>query len=258
MPTTDEITNFYYTPSAGANYISIDSGSQLAINGTAIWGTNGTIGFSTEVTTKKDGIHPVLYFKYIKSKFKYLEKIKLDSRLKRLEKAFYQAMENGQNALGEKIINILARETRESAIYAKGIRHFIERDDLTKHKRNIKGGHISDTLLKDFTRVIPKNVLAKKEKVKDVFDDFVIYHYWNEEAEKKIEKKQEITPDEKAKLRDPVLFGIIKETNRLYFIADWEDEFCDLTFSEIIDAIGKDDDEITLSVNPTFETNEKK
>jgi hypothetical protein len=106
--------------------------------------------------------------------------------------------------------------------------------------------------LKDFTRVIPKNVLIKKEKVKDVFDDFVIYHYWNDEAEKNREKKQKISPAEKEKLRDPVLFGIIKETNRLYFIADWEDDFCDLTFSEMIEVIGKDDEEFELSSNPTL------
>ncbi len=48
-----------------------------------------------------------------------------------------------------------------------------------------------------------------------------------------------MTPDEHRKMKDPILFGWIKENNRLYFIADWEDEFCDLTFDEIVDVVGE-------------------
>jgi hypothetical protein len=48
-----------------------------------------------------------------------------------------------------------------------------------------------------------------------------------------------MSSDEKSKMRDPILFGYIKETDRLYFIADWEDEYCDLTFDEIIDVVGE-------------------
>jgi hypothetical protein len=51
-------------------------------------------------------------------------------------------------------------------------------------------------------------------------------------------------------MKDPVLFGIIKETNKLYFIADWDDEFCNLSFEELADAIGKDDEEITIQREP--------
>jgi hypothetical protein len=54
-------------------------------------------------------------------------------------------------------------------------------------------------------------------------------------------------------MRDPVLFGIIKETDRLYFVADWEDDLCDLSFSEMIDAIGKDDEEFELKAKPVLD-----
>lgn len=239
-------TNYYV--STGATTLQGDG--YLTISGTAVGNWN-VANYVVEVDSrKKGGIHPVLYFKYIKSKFGMLEKMRLDSRLKKLEKAFYEAVDAGQEALGQKLLTELSRETRESLMYAKGIRHFIERDDLVKYKNKIRDGHISDTVLKHFTRVIPKDVLAKKDKVKDIFDDFVIYHYWDEKAEENRQKKQKITPDEKAKLRDPVLFGIIKETNRLYFIADWEDEYCDLTFDEMVDVLGKDDEELTLSPKP--------
>lgn len=253
----NELTTNNYLTSATTSSpttTNIDGWGTYLINGTGFY----TIGIDTVVglnisTDKKGGIHPVLYFKYIKSKFKILERMRLDRRLKYLENAYFRTAEAGQVSLSEKILKILAIETRESMMYAKGIRHFIERDDLVKYKNKIRDGHISDTMMKEFTRVIPKNVLAKKEKVKDVFDDFVIYHYWNEEAEKNREVKQKITPEEKSKLRDPVLFGIIKETDKLYFIADWEDDFCDLSFSEMIDVIGKDDDEFELPAKPDVE-----
>lgn len=239
-------SNYYFN--SGATTLQSDGYLTISGSATAAWSVGN---YAVEVSTdKKGGIHPVLYFKYIKSKFGMLEKMRLDSRLKKLEKAFLEAVDNGQEALGQKLLTELSRETRESMMYAKGIRHFIERDDLVKYKNKIRDGHISDTVLKHFTRVIPKDVLAKKDKVKDLFDDFVIYHYWDEKAEANREKKQKITPEEKAKLRDPVLFGIIKETNRLYFIADWEDEFCDLTFDEMVDVLGKDDDELTLTSKP--------
>jgi hypothetical protein len=67
----------------------------------------------------------------------------------------------------------------------------------------------------------------------------VIYHYYEEAIEKKVEKKQKITPTEKAKLRDPIIFGIIRETNRLYFVDDWSDDQCDLSFDDIVDVIGE-------------------
>lgn len=215
-------------------------------------GSNGTAELNAgdlvfRIDAKK-GIRPELYFKYIKKKFKNLEGMRLDARLRKLEKAFDKAVESGQRALGEKLLTEILRESRESMIYAKGIKHFIEYDDLNKHKRNLLDGHISDTKYEDFTRVIPKSVIEKKKKVEGVFDGFVIYHYWDERAA----SKQKMSPDEKAKMKDPVLFGVIRESNRLYFIADWEDEYCDLSFDDMIEIVGRDDDEITLTNKPVL------
>jgi hypothetical protein len=208
---------------------------------------NGSVGISVKAGT---GIAPELYFKYIKKKFGLLEGMKLDARLKRLEKAFNKAVENGQIALGEKFMRELSREARESAMYAKGIKHFIEMEDIRRYKNKIRGGHISDTRFQDFTRVIPDDVLAKKKKVEDLFDGFVIYHYWDAEAAKKAEAKEKMTPEEYSRMKDPVLFGVISESNRLYFIADWDDEYCNLSFEEIIDVVGGDDTSNTITREP--------
>lgn len=198
----------------------------------------GTINF---VKNDKGLISPELYFTYIKKKLGILERTYLEKRLHRIEAAFDKAVENGQNMLAEKIMNNLAIETRESVIYAKGIKYFIERKDLYRYKNQIKDGHISDTLLKDYTRVIPKDVLTKVKKVKDVFDDFVIFHYYNRDVEVQLEKKQKMNEHEKARMKDPVVFGIIKETDKLYFVADWVDEHCDLTFRKVVEVVGREE-----------------
>jgi len=207
-----------------------------ALNYTPIPEFTASVSVSTD--KKKEGISPELYFKYVKKKFNVLEKINLNGRLKTIEKAFDEAVKNGQEMLGEKILRQLEITIRESIIASKGIINYIEREDLYKHKHQIREGHISDTLLKNYTKIIPKGIANKIKKLKDIFDDFVIWHYYCDEAEKKIEKKQKVTAEEKNAMRDPILFGIIKETDRLYLIDDWIDKWCDLTFDEIINVIG--------------------
>jgi len=187
----------------------------------------------------KSGISPILYFKYIKSKFGLLEKRKIDSRLKIIEKAFEEAVENGQDVLATKFLDNLHFAIQESAMLAKGITTYIDREVLNKHKHNIRGGHISNTLWKDYTRVIPPRVVYAKKKVEDIFNTFEIWHYWDVEASKKVEKKEKMTADEKSKMKDPVVFGMLKGSTRMYFIAEWTDEYCDLSFDEIVKVLGK-------------------
>lgn len=220
----------------------------ISVNDIAQWSTNG-VSVSYGVT-KKTGVAPELYFKYVKKKLGLLEGMKMDSRMKRLELAFNKAVDNGQEFLGEKLMKEMLRETKESILYARGFKLFIEQEDLYKHKRNIKDGHISDTKFKDYTRVIPDHVLANKKKVDDVFDGFVIFHYYDTEVEKKLEKSQKMSETEKSRMRDPVLFGVLKDSTRFYFIDDWEDELCHLNFSDIVDYLGKDEDEVKISKNP--------
>ena len=56
------------------------------------------------------------------------------------------------------------------------------------------------------------------------------------------------TPAQKefaARNRDPVVFGMFVEDkinlkhDRLYFVTDWEDEFCDLTFTKMLDKMSE-------------------
>lgn len=229
-------------PDDSTTQTNTDTGTFVSINGNGYWDGSGQISFNVE---KKSGMTPKIYFKYIKKKLSTLEGMRVKNRLKKLEKLFYKSIEDGQEALSEKFLGEIAREARETEIVAKGIKLFIEKGDLDKYKNKIRNGHISDTMLKDYTRVIPKDVLKKKKKVEDVFDDFIIYHYWDES----VKDVKKMSSEEKSNMKDPVLFGMIKESSRYYFVADWDDEYCDLTFDEMVDELGKDEEDITIK-NP--------
>lgn len=193
------------------------------------------------------GYQANIIFTLYKKKMTLIEGMKLGNRLKKLEKLIEKSIEDGQDALADKFMREFSRETRESAMYARGVRKFIENEFLQKYRYKIRSGKISDTPFEKYTRVIPADVLKKKKDVEDLFDSFVIYHYWNENQD----DVKKMSEPEKAAMRDPILFGRIKETNRLYFIADWEDEFCTLTFDELIDSIEiENDKDIIIPANP--------
>ena len=229
------------TTTSTSGRISINDYITLA--GDGMYNGGGALTFKV---SKEQGMPAHIYFKYIKKKFTPLQAIRASNRINKLEKLFYKSIEDGQEALSEKFLREIARETKETEIVARGVKLFIDRETLHKYKYKIRGGHISDTPFKEYTRVIPKDILAKKKKVDDLFEDFFIYHYWNEDAAKDVKN---MSSEEKRNMKDPVLFGTIKESNRLYYIASWDDEYCDLTFDEIVDKIGMDEEDVTIS-NP--------
>ena len=104
--------------------------------------------------------------------------------------------------------------------------------------------------IKNFVRVIPPSILEIKNKVDDLglFDNYVIMHYDpNNESTK-------MTNEEIEKAKDPILFGLIKGSSKLYYIGDWVDDYCDLTLDKLIDEVGEDGiDEERLSVNIKLE-----
>lgn len=220
---------------------SIVGGTEAGIT----WGVASTN--PTPQNGREGGISPILYFKYIKSKFNFLQNKLIEGRLKKLEEAFNVAVENGQTVLAEKFLAELDVNAKETLALAKGLKYWINVGDLNKYKTSLNNGHISDTAYESYTRVIPKSVVKEKQKYDGIFDSFVIYHYYNE-SQKDL---KELSADEKAKMRDPVLFGRIKGSLKLYFIADWEDEYCDLRFEDIIKVIGKSNRH-TIAKNPSF------
>lgn len=128
----------------------------------------------------------------------------------------------------------------------RGGKYVITRSDLLNAAKTINNRDADNLLLAQlsaFQRVIPSSVVAEMLKFKDVFDDFFILctdytddHAFRNQGE---EERREIE-------KDPIMFGVIypktKEEkkligdcyDRLYFIADWVDDYCDLTLESLV------------------------
>jgi hypothetical protein len=188
---------------------------------------------SVGVKKEVGDIQARFYFDLVKKRKSKIDTAFLEGKMKYLEKTVNKLLDAGQEAFADKLFKEIVVYTRELEIASRGVEYFVENEVLQKYKHRIKGGHISDTKFEDYTRVIPEDVLEAKKKTEGVFDGYVIYHYWKGDSA----DVKNMTSEEKSNMKDPILFGIIKDTRRLYLIADWEDEFCDLTFKEIIDCV---------------------
>jgi len=191
--------------------------------------------------------HIKSFFDSIKNNVRELEKSTIEEVLNKYDTVLQNAKDNNQVALVEKIeafAETLKYElTLSVAKYGK--KYLTEADIVAFHsKASVHDKYRTGlclTYIKNFVKVIPESV-SKKKKAADtlnVFDNYVILHY------DPLGSASADTNAEKEKKKDPILFGVIKNSRNLYFIDDWIDDYCDLTLDTIIKTIGKEASEIT-------------
>jgi hypothetical protein len=200
-----------------------------------------------DVQKTEKAIHPRLYFKYIKSKLNKLQERKLNERLLRLQKFVKSAEELGQKALFEEFSRKIAITVREQEVFACGIEYFVDRWVIDKFRGKVKDVEIGFSKLSEYTRPVPDNVASKIKKLQELsmFDDYwILYLNYQDKKDVGGKKKAEVvkTNKEKIKEKDPIVFGIQDYLpDKLYFIADWVDEYCDLTLDKLLEDVKKDD-----------------
>jgi hypothetical protein len=149
-----------------------------------------------------------------------------ETRINTYKKLIENAQKLGQIALVEKLKDNEFVNKFESQLFAIDFKKFITEEQLATICEKCEKGLRLDWI-KNFTRVIPEEAIAVKEKLDalKIFDNYVILHF-DPENRNRDKTKQE---------KDPILFGVIRESRKLYFIYDWVDELCDLTFDKILD-----------------------
>lgn len=202
-----------------------------------------------EYDNSKGRITARLYFRYLKSKLNLIETSKFKSRMKGLEKLAKEYSEIGQVALSEECLRQFNMLVKESAIFACGFKKFITEEHVNKYRHKIKapdGSKVQSvrlliTPIKNFTRVIPPKVVKKVKLAidKKLFDDYVIFHLDQKAVKETVKEKIE-------REKDPIIFGKIAESDRYYFIDDWEDEHDDLRFEDIIEKLSLSEADITM------------
>ena len=177
------------------------------------------------------------FFDDVKNSVNYINKDDIDEILGKYNLILNDAKTNKQTALVEKIEDYASVLKTELILCGSKFNRYITEDSLVKfhdiasvHEKYKTG--LCLTYVKNFVKIIPNEVTKLKCEADElkVFDNYVVLHYdYNGKAVEKTKKE-----------KDPILFGVIKDSNKLYYIGDWIDEYCDLTLDVIIKTIGSE------------------
>jgi hypothetical protein len=142
-----------------------------------------------------------------------------------------KANSNGQTALAESITDKIKVILLEDKLVLAEFKKIVPETLMVQFVKDYKKV-LEITYIKNYVREIPDDVIALKKKADElnVFDNYVILHT-NPTATK--DTKREV-----AAKKDPILFGLIKDSRKFYYIGSWIDELCDLTFDAFIEKYG--------------------
>ncbi|MFA5376119.1 MAG: hypothetical protein WC455_10290 [Dehalococcoidia bacterium] len=136
----------------------------------------------------------------------------------------------------------LANETKlrlkEIAAVAGGYEDYLELGKVAKFFKYVKDGKIGICEYGEYLRDVPDDVYSAKVEAEPFFDGFVIMHCTSEKEAIKAGATQDQAQRSVGK-KDPILFGVHDGSDRMWFIADWIDEKCDLTWSELVKGIAE-------------------
>lgn len=229
----------------------------ISNNNTGIWfptdGNEGTIErlgfweklktnfkFKKRINKKKNLITIRNYFINLADHFNELTPIA--EIADHYEKAILQANELGQKSLVEKLKSMLDVARSEAHLIQMGITQYVTNEQMCDFYYDVdEDKNLKLTWIENFVKVIPNDIIELKKKIDErgLFDNYVILHYDpNNDATTLTEEEIEVK-------KDPILFGVIKNSKRLYYIGDWVDDYCDLTLEKMFEKLG----EKTLEIN---------
>lgn len=174
--------------------------------------------------------NPIDLFDEVKANFLEISDEKVD------EQEMKQLLTKLELSKQRNVVNQVKNEGKiksaEVNLYNAGFKQYQTEASLIEFILKCKKG-LCLTEIDNFDRVIPDaaaDLLSKAEQLA-VFDNYLILHYDQNKAKNPFLTEKERP---KPKPRDPILFGVIQNSDKFYFIADWIDEFCDLTYKDIL------------------------
>lgn len=146
---------------------------------------------------------------------------------------------SGQVALKERLFEQLVINKYESILYSKGLFKAISEETMVKLAENCPKA-LGIDYIKNYTRSIPVDAIKKKMEIDklEVFDNYCILHYdeTGESTDMTVEEKEA----EAKRRRDPIMFGLISGSKKLYYICDWVTPDDDITLDKVIEILGKE------------------
>lgn len=173
---------------------------------------------------------PYQYFQFVKSKVNKMNDEDLNKLYSISSELLEKYKKTGQIKAAKKLAFHIKSILKEKEIIDLGITKFIYRDDIENYIDNIAKDVVKIIELKNYPREIPDELVETIEKTKDIFDEmYVLFTDYTGEVEKEVEKE-----------RDPILFGsfidrtVDEMSQRMYYLGDWIDEYCDLTLDKLV------------------------
>ena len=176
-----------------------------------------------EKKAEDDALHVIDFFDMI-----HVETGKEKEFIDRID-GFFSLIRNAanmhQDAQLDELCQNLVLNIYESVLAVNGFNKYITFQEIEKMKSD--GKRIVDIdYIQNFGRIIPNEVVEKKMKCDGfgVFENYCVMYYdpSGETYKMTMEAK-----------RDPILFGLINHSEKLYYIADWVDDKCDLTLEKV-------------------------
>ena len=190
----------------------------------------------------------------------------IEENLQKIEPECNKAHLLGQKLLLSRLAFVKKILEKEKKILENGLSpKYVWLNDVKRYIALVENQNTKIIQLEHFERLIPDEVATELIRVKGmgIFDNFAILYNEPEDPDGINDKpivKEEIEK-ERNRLKDPILFGYFKErykidktdnpgtfidadevthiSDKLYYIADWEDEYCDLTLEAVLDTLAK-------------------
>ena len=176
-------------------------------------------------------IDPQQYFDKLKESKKEMSYEKLNSGYSHCYNLLEKSLRSGQYKAAEKLMFHMETIQKEHKLLDMGINIYMLRDTVEECIKKVEKQTVKIIELYRYEREIPDEIVEVVEKTKGIFDHFlIVFTDYTGEVEKQV-------VDERRK-KDPIIFGIFGQgdtkSERLYFLGDWEDEYCDLTLNKLI------------------------
>jgi len=155
-----------------------------------------------------------------------------------IKRRFEVAKASGQEQLLKKLGEMAEGMRKEIRVVEKfgDIKYVSDKAVNDVMQAGINGRSVYCSPIKNYDNPIPDEPLKKiiSAKESELFDDIVILYTRLSEQPKELDKSKKKTSFANHQAgKDPIAFGRINGNDRLYFIADWIDDECDLTLSKL-------------------------
>lgn len=151
-----------------------------------------------------------------------------------LKKLIDKTLANGQVALAKRLENEHKNILNEVLLLKNGYNHYLTESDVIELFKKADRG-IRIDFWNDYPDLVPEDVINEKKKADSLclFDNWCVMHYDPDGSTLKQMKTEEWR-------RDPILFGMMLGSDRLYFVKDWTTAKDDLTIDKVCKTLNID------------------